>query len=65
MNRKLNLVALILSIVALVTCLAILLRSYSQGDHEGNLILLILTGVSFGLISVNLANYRRSRRPPP
>jgi len=61
MNKKINLIALVLSIVAFGTCLAILLMGYYQGNDENNLILLILTGLSLGLISINLANYRRSK----
>ena len=61
MKKKLNLVALVLSIVALGTCLAFLLLGYFYGDQENSVLLLILTGLSVGLISANIANYRRSR----
>ncbi len=62
MNKKLNLVALWLSIVAFLTSASILLLGYYTGNDENNLILLVLTGVSSALISINLANYRRSRK---
>lgn len=60
MHKKLNLIALLLSIVAFATCLGILLVGYYQGNEDNRLILLILIGLSLGLISINLANYRRS-----
>lgn len=61
MKRKLNLIALVLSIVAFGTCFVILLLGYYQGNDENNLMVLIMTGLSLGLISINLANYRRSK----
>ncbi len=60
-KKKLNLVALVLSIVALGTCLTFLLLGYYYGNQENSVLLLILTGLSVGLISANIANYRRSR----
>ncbi len=61
MKKKLNLIALVLSMVAFGTCLVILLLGYYQGNDENHLMVLIMTGLSLGLISINLANYRRSK----
>ncbi len=64
MRKKISLIAIGLSVLAIIVCLLALVQNFLYDETGNSLMLLILTGLSIALLGSNYSYYKKYKDRP-